>query len=230
MDQFVGPDAEKTSLADLAEMLRTDYTINERRSLVRFERSIGHLLDFFGADAKATNVTSDVIGRYALRRKEEGAKNATVNRELAALERAFRLAERVGKVTRRPYIQMLEERNTRTGFVEAGELYAIVGHLPADLRPVALVAYLTGWRVPSEILTREWRNVDLGAGWLRLEPGETKNGEGRSFPFTPELRSILEDQRTHTTTLERETDRIIPCVFHRRGKPIKDFRKAWKQA
>jgi hypothetical protein len=30
------------------------------------------------------------------------------------------------------------------------------------------VAYITGWRVRSEIVTREKAHVDLGAGWLPL--------------------------------------------------------------
>ena len=45
----------------------------------------------------------------------------------------------------------------------------------------AAIAYTYGWRTQSEILTRERRHVDLEAGTLRLDPGETKNGEGRAW-------------------------------------------------
>src|SRR5208337_3450708 len=55
------------------------------------------------------------------------------------------------------------------------------------IRPVLEVGYITGWRITSDILTRQKRHVDLEAGWLRLDPGESKNGEGRMFPLTPEL-------------------------------------------
>jgi len=41
------------------------------------------------------------------------------------------------------------------------------------------MAYITGWRFKSEILTRQKRHVDLKAGWLRLDANETKNDEGR---------------------------------------------------
>ena len=57
---------------------------------------------------------------------------------------------------------------------------------------MAETAFVTGWRVKSEILTRQWHHVDFDAGWLRLEPGETKNGEDRMFPLTPQLRATLE--------------------------------------
>src|SRR5262245_29068106 len=127
---------------------------------------------------------------------------------------------------------MLREDNTRTGFFERGEFDAIVEYLPKDLKPVFTTAYLTGWRVRSEILTRQWSHVDFRAGWLRLEPGEAKNREGRSFPLGPhpELRAILERQRERTREVERGEGEIIPWVFHRNGKPIKSFRRAWLTA
>jgi integrase len=102
--------------------------------------------------------------------------------------------------------------------------------LPDDLQAVSAVAYLTGWRVKSEILTRQWVHVDFQSGWLRLEPGETKNREGRQFPLTPALRAVLERQRERTRAVEKATGTIIPWIFHRAGTPIKSFRRAWVTA
>ena len=50
------------------------------------------------------------------------------------------------------------------------------------------------------------------------------------FPLTPELRRVLEAQLGRTTELERATGRIIPWLFHRNGRPIKSYRRAWKSA
>jgi integrase len=99
---------------------------------------------------------------------------------------------------------------------------------------VVTTAYATGWRVASELLTRQWKHVDLHAGWLRLDPGETKNGEGRNFPLTPELQAVLEVQRERVLQIQRWTGQIIPWVFVHpfgegraaAGSPIKDFRGA----
>jgi hypothetical protein len=46
----------------------------------------------------------------------------------------------------------------------------------------------------------------LKAGTVRLEPGTTKNDEGRTFPFAalPPLEEWLRAQREHTSALERE--------------------------
>jgi integrase len=128
--------------------------------------------------ARALDITADRITTYVADRLAATAKPATVNREVAALKRMFRLGQRAGKVGERPYIAMLDEDNIRKGFFEASQWAAVAPHLSVDLRPVFEVAYLTGWRVKSELLTRQRAQVDLAAGWLRLEPGETKNRKG----------------------------------------------------
>ncbi len=115
-------------------------------------------------------------------------------------------------------------------FLEKPPLVDVLPFLNEDLKPVSEAAYITGWRVRSELLTRQWLQVDFKAGWLRIDPGETKNREGRNFPLTPELRAVLERQRERTSALEKATGQIIPWVFHRKGKPIKDFYAAWRRA
>ena len=165
---------DKTRFEDHADMLIHDYEINGRRSLARAKRSVRHLGDFFGL-RRAMEITSDRVSAYIALRKRQAAANATINRELAALKRMFRLGKRCAKVAEIPYISLLQEDNVRKGFFEREQLEAVLAHLPQHLKPVAEVAYITGWRVTSEILPRQWQNVDFTGGLLRLEPGETKN-------------------------------------------------------
>jgi integrase len=73
-----------------------------------------------------------------------------------------------------------------------------------------------------------WTSMRDGCASIRAE---TKNGEGRMFPLTPELRTVLEAQREMVRNLERATGQIIPWVFVRpNGTRIKNFRHAWKMA
>jgi integrase len=225
----IGPQAEKTRFKQLTQLLIDDYRANGRRSLKRIKASVVHLLAFFG-DEFAMDITGDRVASYIAYRQDEKAAAATINRELAALKRAFRLGEKVGKVIQRPEVSMLREDNRRKGFFEADEYRAVLKHLPEELKPVIQTAYITGWRIASEILTRQKHHVNLEAGWLRLEPGETKNGEGRNFPLTPELREVLAQQIEKTRLVEQKTGRIIPWLFHRDGNPIRDFRGAWTSA
>lgn len=215
-----------TTIGELLLMVQHDYTANGRRSLKRVKQASAHLEDFFGQDELATRVTPDRVTAYIATRLEAGARPATVNRELAALRRGFRLGQRAGKVERRPDFSLLREDNTRLGFVERKQLDAILRHLPAEAKAPVLVAYLTGWRMASEVLTRQWRHVDLAAGWLRLEPGEGKTRAGRMFPLAGELLEIFKTQEK----ARKAEARIIPWVFHRDGEPIAGFRKAWLTA
>jgi integrase len=233
--QPFGPNIEKTTFTDLEQILLNDFKANGK-PLKRMAICLDHLREFFGF-ALAADITSDRITAYIAHRQEQPHRqgdrpaNATINREQAALRRAFNLARKAGRVARVPEIEMLAENNTRKGFFERDQFERVREHLPADIQPLATVAYHTGWRIASELLTRQWRHVDLDNAWLRLDPGETKNGDGREFPLEDEeLRQTLVTQLERTRELEKATGQIIPWVFHRNGKPIKDFRGAWKAA
>ena len=226
----VGPAIERTAFEDLATILVDDYKANGRKSLESVERALKHLRQFFGDD-KARDITADRVTAYKAARLHEKALPSTINRELAALRRAFTLAERAGKVAQRPKFATLQEHNTRTGFFEPSQFQALIDELPSYLKAVFRCAYVTGWRVQSEVLTRRWEHVDFDGGWLVLEPGETKNDEGRQFPLTPELRSLLEAQFDRVKGIAEATGRSVPWVFpHDDASPIRDFRGAWQSA
>jgi integrase len=222
------PRAERLRFEDLAAGFLADYQINGKRSLDKANVSVKRLQKAF-AGWRASRITTADVQRYAADRKAEGASNATINRELAALKRMMNLAIRAERLPSRPYISMLREDNVRKGFFEGEALLAVVRQLPSYLQPVTRFADMTGWR-KEEVLALTWRQVDLTAGTVRLEPGTTKNGEGRMIFRTPELHALLEEQRAKTATLERQQGQIIPWVFHRHGEPIKGFKTAWRSA
>ena len=226
--------------------LVTDYKVNGKRSLAVVERRIRkHLEPFFGGRRMAAVTTADVR-TYIDRRQStpielkplhwgdpprlRPVSSAEINRELTLLKRMFSLAIQAGKLLHKPHIPMLQEHNVRRGFFEKHQFDDVVELLPAPLRAVVTFAYITGWRIPSEVLTLQWRNVDFGAGEVRLDPGTTKNSEGRVFPMTVELRALLETQWHVTKALGQTNNRIYPWVFQRDGEPIRSLRKAWTTA
>ena len=102
-------------------------------------------------------------------------------------------------------------------------------YLSDYLKPLITFAYITGWR-KGEIQALQRHQVDFDIGRVYLEPGTTKNEDARWFPFTQELRELLERQKDETERLQREKRKLIPWVFHREGKRIGDFRKSRKTA
>lgn len=220
------PDIERTRFEHLAERLMHHYEAQgaRPRSLARIQQSAAHLAAFFGSD-KAREIP-ERLDAYVVARRREGAKPATIRLELWVLGRMFKVAK-----LPRPELPTIEVRNVREGFFEESDLRRVVACLPADLRPLVLFGFHTGWR-KSECVALRWAQVDLKAGTVRLEPGTTKNGQGRLFPFDahPELAQLLRTQREETAALERATGQIVPCVFHRQGRPVKDLDDAWRRA
>lgn len=73
-------------------------------------------------------------------------------------------------------------------------------------------------------------NVDVRAGELRIS--DSKSGEGRVIPLRDQdgrLNAVgeLVERRMAQRVIG---DRVVPWLFHHKGKPIADFRKAWVRA
>jgi len=220
----VGSDpAESLRIEHLVDDLFRDYRINEHRSLDDVEaRWRLHLKPFFGS-IPATQLDSRLLARYIDARREEHASNATINRELACLKRMYRLAYRSTppRVESVPHFPHLKETNVRQGFITPEQYAKLVAHCPRLwLRAMLETAYNYGWRV-SELLNLRVGQVDLAARTIRLEPGTTKNPEGREV--TIESGRLLELLRQCV-----ESKRPEDHVFTRGNKRICDFRKRWQ--
>jgi integrase len=223
------PDPRRTLVDDLLEALKNRYRLEGRRSLERLEDAVEHLRRMFRGVPAVQVKGADVL-HYANLRLEEKAKPATINRELAALRAAYRLGLDNDTIVAMPRIRLLPENNARQGFAEAKQVATICRRLPPDLADAVQFMFVTGWRSRSEVLSLTWAQVDFAGGFVRLEPGTTKNNEGRAFPLIPELRALLERRQAITRRCERAQARIIAHVFHRDGKPIKSLRRAWMTA
>jgi integrase len=87
--------------------------------------------------------------------------------------------------------------------------------------------YKVGWRV-SDITELTWKQVDRDNGIVRLEVGETKNGEARMIYLDDQLKEVFnkqwKDRKNHKT--------LLPYVLINRDgtDKIKRFNKAWKKA
>lgn len=149
--RYVGPAVERITFDELAHDLITDYENNGRKSLRELKIRLNkHLLPFFSG-RKAHQIKTTDVEEYKRRRLAEQASHAAINRELAAVKRAFTLGLRAEKITKKPYIALLEEDNVRQGFFEPWQFEQVLAKLPEPLRPPVTFAYYTGWRIHSEI-------------------------------------------------------------------------------
>jgi integrase len=215
------PREDKLTFDELAKDLENDYKVNGKRTLADLSYRVGHLREFFGMD-RAIDITTDRARAYQRKRLEEKASPATINREMAALRRMLSLAFNAGKLSRIPKLEMLAEDNVRQGFVDHGAFSALLGNLNGVVSELVEFAYLSGWR-KGEVVKLEITDVDEWARVVRLNSKNSKNKEPRILPLTGRLWEIVE---------ARLKDRRPGCpwLFHRNGKPIKDFRDAWETA
>lgn len=215
---------EGPRIEQLADDLFRDYSINGHRSLNDVKaRWRLHLEPFLGS-MRATGLDSGQLGRYVDTRREEHASNATINRELACLKRMYRLACQASppRVPSVPHFPHLKENNVRQGFVTPEQFARLVAHCPdLWLRAMLETAYSYGWRV-SELLSLRVSQVDMVARTIRLDPGTTKNREGREV--TIESGTLLQLLR-HCVEGKRPENH----VFTRGNKPIRDFRRSWEK-
>lgn len=225
-DKDIGALDLQATLGELFDDILRDYRINDKSVEwcgIVVEK---HLRPFFGG-MKAADLTSAAIERYVEHRLAAGVKTSTINREFSILRRSLNLGKAATppKVVKAPKITDMKEGPPRQGFFEHDQYKAMIRELPEHLGPVLTFAYYTGCR-KGEILALRWNQVDLAERTVRLNPGETKNDEGRIIPMTDELFETLALCRLKRDQLYPNS----PWVFSLAGEPIKTFYDHWRKA
>lgn len=223
-DRRVIGDPRSVTLATLRQLAETRYELDGRKSLMRLKAAYAHLEKGLGKDTPVPSLTSPQFDAYAAKRIAAGAARATVNYELAALRRGFRIAVKNGLLGSMPSFELPKVQNARSGFFEEGDFAALILELPGTVRPLIRFLRFTGWR-RGEALGLTWDTVDFEGQTIRLPGAQTKSGEPRVFPFGafPALRELLAEQRRIQNG---------PHVFQVDGAPINvnRLRKAWARA
>jgi integrase len=217
----------KLTVTNLYEALEREYQINGRKSLDDLKaRWKLHLEPFFGF-MRPANVSTDMVNRYIDQRQQEGAENATINRELSLLKRAFHLGRECTppKVQNVPYFRMLRENNTRKGFLETADYERLARECAKYglwMRTLLELAHTYGWR-HAELLSLRVGQVSIADRTIRLNPGETKNDDGREVTLTPLVRQLLQE-----CIRGKQSDDFV--LTRKDGRPVGDFRGSWETA
>lgn len=226
----------KIRFEQAAANMEADYKLKDQAFANVRTKIEKHLKPVFSR-RRLASITAGQIRKYASDKIEEGYQPGEVRLQLAALKRMFTLAFKDGRILQKPAFPTIKGDNVRTGFFERHEFDTLCKHLPPAYRDVALFAYLTGWRVQSEVLPLQW-GTNVAEDRVRLLT--SKNGERRVFPFAvlPELAALFARLRAAEDRRQRKTKTICPWVFHVNGTPMchpsgwasKDFRDVWRAA
>jgi integrase len=159
-----GTSEEHVTVEELLNDLETDHTIRRLASLPALRSQASAILEACGAEQceHALDVTTARVRRIMASWQKDGVADATINRRVAYLRRAFRLAREAEppKVTTVPVFPKLAEHNARQGFFDKGTFLAVRAVLPDDgLRDFVEWAYWTGMR-KGEIAALTWDAFD----------------------------------------------------------------------
>jgi integrase len=214
----------KTKIGDLLELIEQDYLRTGKKTwddvLARWTL---HLKGHF-AEVYASELSSDHINSYILRRLREDAAGASINREMAVVRRMMHLGERTTPPLVRgvPHFPKVKESDPRTGFLEQHQYDALRLHAnELWLRGLLATYYTFGFR-RAELLSLRVRQVNMVDNTINLPSGGTKNGKPRLIVMTAEVRSLV----TASIHGKAANDFVFT---HDDGSQVIDFRGAWKK-
>ena len=169
-----------------------DYSKNNKRSYVRDVGLVANLLSFFKGSDPAKDIIPNDIEKFKAFRQSMKKKPApaTINRELAALKRAYNIARDNDKVITNPVerVKMLDEENLRIRYLREEEQTRLLEACLPHVRPIVETALMTGMR-KSEILDLKWKDVDFERKIIYIV--KTKSKKQREVPIAPKLDIIL---------------------------------------
>lgn len=220
--QFVGPAEKRLMLGDLENKIIADYERHGRRSADTVKHCLKAVKAHFEHDT-LLQITPQRIEAYQAARLKAGKARATVNREVRYLLRGYRLLFDAGEISYVPKVKLLEGENVREGFVGVADFGAVLAEIENDdTTDIIEFLYNCAWR-SGEAKKLEWSKVDTAEWVVRLARKNSKNKKPRTLVLVGDLKDII---------MRRLAKRLPECpfVFHRDGKPIKSFRRAFKSA
>jgi integrase len=219
---FITQRERRRTISELLDALKADLEIRGKWS-PQARTNVEHIRTAFGS-MRAVHLTDPDVAHYIKQRLEDGYAKASVNRTTQLLKQAFALAELPA-----PKIRKLDESgNARRGFFTEQDVRSVVSNLSPELADFALFAWLTGMR-KGEIASLRWEDVE--GDEIVLLGENSKNGEERHIPLEGgELIALIGRRRTARQFKVKDAVMLSSFIFHRKGEPICEFRKAWARA
>jgi Phage integrase family len=177
----------KVKISKLYEDWLQWVTVNQNERGSRSVEELGwrwkHLSPVFG-HLKASALSTPSLVAYQGMRQRAGAQNSTINRELATLRKLLYYGVETHRIKALPCtFSKLKENPARQDFIELAEFKRLADGATGWMRTFLELAFSYGWR-KSEILSLRIQQGNFSTRTIRLNPGTTKNGEGREVAMT----------------------------------------------
>lgn len=193
----------------------------------RYKYAMVHLAEHFGKNILMKDLWVPQIREYRLRRQNQGAKNATVNRELSVLSVIFGVLTDHRLLEANPcrlLPRLSEKSGLRSAYISHDDIVRIMDQCPGWYADIVHTAYLTGMR-RSEVTNLRWRGVNLRKRIITLHATETKEARGKRIPIHQDLMQMFE-------RLGRVRDLSDDHVFRVNGHhvDVQSCKRPWDRA
>jgi integrase len=208
-----------------------------------YDTKLAHLVAFFRKHRPAKDIWIPDLKLYRNHRFSEGASNATINREMAALSGVFRvlIEHQIIEINPCHQIKKLSEKSgQRQVYISYMDIQRIMAVCPGWYQDLIWVSYLTGMR-QGEVHKLRWRHINLNTRIITFHGTETKEGNCKRVPIHKNLLSIfdrigkegsLSDDRIFKTSpqsLRMPWVRALDKVKWSHPRPrFHDLRHTWK--
>jgi len=189
---------------------------NEQAFLRSGRYRLRTLLEYF-ADMSCHKIGMREINAFIRKRSGEGLSKGTIKRDISVLSAVLNRAYENEFIDNKPRFPSLKGSEPTDRILSKAEEKRLLEHAPTHLKEIIVFALETGAR-KSEILSLDWRNVDIKN--RRIKFVKTKNGKNRIIPMTNRCYHLLSNKDRH----------IAGAVFGFDGIPIKDIKSSYGTA
>ena len=209
--ELIEPTAEDRGPATLGPFLADYETLRsdvKESTLLQYRCAIRSLVGFFGADKRLDEITSADAERWRIhvrkhgsgRENDPGWSDNTTRRIAGRCRQFFQHGVKLKLIDENPFtgFSVAVHGNTkRQHFVSRAVIQTALDECScAELRAVIALSRYAGIRVPSEVVSLTWQDVDLEARRLTIRAQKTEHHEDgglRFCPIFPELLPFLRE-------------------------------------
>jgi integrase len=213
---------EDRSLQTLAERYLKTTTKKKLPTQKKLRQAADKLQRYFGATRAVDSITSGDAQEWAIwmaasgnsregkprnEPKRQAAKRkttlseSTVRRSSGLAKQILDFAVDLRWITENPFAKLVasvQPNEERMFFVDQPTVQAILDSIPDNSRWRAIIALARfgGLRIPSELSTLKWSDIDFQAGRMTIHATKTEHHRGKGIrvcPLFPELRPYLLD-------------------------------------
>ena len=186
-------------------------------------RQADEWLEYFGKNKDIKQTKPSDIEAYIRHLKSRGLKNASINRQLAGIKRAYNIMIDDDLITYNPCrkVDMLVNEGRRHQYLTKEQWERLKSELPPETLAIVSVALLSGFR-KRNVLQLKWEQIDLNLRTIELLKSENKGKKYIKIPISETLYNLL-------LTLEPKKSGHV-FINPKTNKPYADIKKSFKSA